>query len=186
MRVTFYKSRHVLATVTSVVLSRVSRRPVCFNFEQAIIFGKPLGLGYRADDGFAFDGSLVADVMFARDGHRSTGIGPRLEVGTYAFDDLRVGVGPSIQFAWDPSALTCSAHALGRFNEGDFDPGVGARLFLGFRPYNYYSSYGATVGLSLGSDYWLTSQTASVVVAAHLDAMWLSLPVLLLVEALQE
>lgn len=138
------------------------------------------GIDWRPDSKVAFDGAVVSDVLFGRTGDTTLGWGPRLELGTRAFDDLRLAAGLSVQLPTDPLAVVVSGHGLLQTNDGASHPGVGGRLFLGVRPYNYYGWYGAAAGLSIGVDHVFSADVTTLVVAAHLDAMWLSLPGLVL------
>lgn len=141
------------------------------------------GIDWRPDSKIAFDGSVAADVLFGRTGDSSFGAGPRVELGTRAFDDLRLSAGLSAQLPTDPIAVVASLQGLLQTNAGSFDPGVGARCFVGLRPYNHYGFYSAALGLSLGADHVFGADVTSVVIAAHVDGMWLSLPFLYLLNA---
>lgn len=136
------------------------------------------GIGWRPHSKVAFDGHVAADVLFTRTGDRSWGIGPRLEVGTRAFDDLHTALGLSVQLPSDPLAIVISGHALGRTTSSSFDPGVGSRLFLGLRPYNHYGWYAAGLGLTVGVDHVFAHSSTNVSMGVQLDGMWLSLPLL--------
>jgi hypothetical protein len=138
------------------------------------------GVDWRPDSKVAFDGSVAADVMFGRTGDASFGLGPRLELGTRAFDDLRLGAGLSAQLPTDPVAVVGTLQGLLQTNDGSLDPGIGARCFVGLRPYNHYGFYSAAIGLSLGADHVFGADATSVVAAVHIDGMWLSLPFLFL------
>ena len=138
------------------------------------------GVDWRPNSRVAFDGSVSADLMFARSGDATWGWGPRLELGTRAFDDLRVATGLSLQLPTDPIAVVGSAHGLIQTTPGGVEPGVGARLFIGLRPYNHYGVYSAALGLSLGADHAVAAGGTTVIAAVHVDAMWLSLPFLFL------
>lgn len=134
------------------------------------------GIDWRPDSKIAFDGAVVADVLFGRTGDATLGWGPRVELGTRSFDDLRLGAGLSFQLPTDPLAFTISGQGLLQTNDGQTHPGVGGRVFLGLRPYNYYGWYSAGAGLSLGADHVFGADVTTIILAAHVDAMWLSLP----------
>lgn len=136
------------------------------------------GIGWRPHSKVAFDGHVSAEVLFARTGDRSWGVGPRLEVGTRAFDDLHTAAGLSVQLPSDPLAIVISGYALGRTTSHSFDPGVGSRLFLGLRPYNHYGWYAAGLGLTAAVDHVFAHATTNVSLGVQLDGMWLSLPLL--------
>lgn len=137
------------------------------------------GVDWRPDSKLAFDGSISADVLFGRTGDTSFGLGPRLELGTRAFDDSRWGAGISAQLPTDPIAVVGSLQGLLQTNNGTFNPGVGARCLIGLRPYNHYGFYSAAFGLSLGVDH-VFGETTTVIAAVQVDGMWLSLPFLFL------
>lgn len=133
-------------------------------------------VGYHSDN-FAFDGSVVGAAMFGEPRSSAWTLGPRLEVGTFAFDTLRVALGPSLHIPIEPFALGVALHIAGNSERTGVALGVGARGFLGFRPYNHYGPYAATGGITLGLDHWL-GVGPSFTLGAQLDAMWLSLPIL--------
>lgn len=136
------------------------------------------GIGWRPHSKVAFDGHVAADVLFTRTGDRSWGIGPRLEVGTRAFDDFHAAAGLSLQLPSDPLAIVISGYGLGRTTSDSFDPGVGTRVFLGLRPYNHYGWYAAGLGLTAAVDHVFAQSATNVSLGVQLDGMWLSLPVL--------
>lgn len=133
-------------------------------------------VGYHAGK-VAFDGSAVGAVMFGQPHSTAWSYGPRLEVGTFAFDTLRVALGPSVHVPVDPFALGFALHLAGNNDRAGLALGAGARGFLGIRPYNHYGPYAATGGISLGVDHWFGGRP-SFTLGAQLDAMWLCLPVL--------
>jgi len=140
------------------------------------------GIDWRPATKVAFDGSVAADVLFGRSGDATFGLGPRLELGTRAFDDLRLGGGLSLQLPTDPIAVVGSVQGLLQSNGGEFHPGVGARCFVGLRPYNHYGVYSAALGLSVGADHVFGADLTSVVAAIHVDGMWLALPFIFLLD----
>lgn len=131
-------------------------------------------LGYHRG-ALGFDLSAVGAAMFLETHSRAVGVGPRLEVGSFNFETLRMMAGPELHVPIDPLTLGLSAHLGAKRERGDFNFGFGARALLGLRPYNHYGSYTATGGLVLGIDHWVGSGT-SVSLGAQLDAMWLSVP----------
>lgn len=132
-------------------------------------------------DRVVFDGSIVGAALFGEPKSSAWSLGPRVEVGTYAFNSLRGALGPALALPLEPLSLGLSAHVGAIRARGDSAIGVGARGFLGLRPYNHYGPYTATGGLILGFDHWFGLGT-SVSLAAQLDVMWLSLPILALGE----
>jgi hypothetical protein len=144
------------------------------------------GVGWRPSSKVAFDGHVAADVLFSRTSDRSFGYGPRLELGTRAFDDLRAALGVSMQLPVDPLAIVVTGHGLIQTHHGELDPGFGGRVFLGLRPYNYYGVYSAGLGLTLGVDHVPSSDVTNVTLGVQLDGMWLCLPALFLVQSLAQ
>lgn len=142
------------------------------------------GVGWRPGSKVAFDGHVAGDVLFGRTSEHSLGYGPRLELGTRAFDDLRAALGFSLQLPIDPLAIVATGQGLLQTHEGDVNPGFGGRLFLGLRPYNYYGVYSAGLGLALGVDHVPHTAVTNVSLGFQLDGMWLCLPALFLVESL--
>jgi hypothetical protein len=142
------------------------------------------GLNWRPGAKLAFDGSISADVLFGRSSDLSYGIGPRVEIGTRAFDDLRTAAGLTTLIPLDPLVASLTLHGLLQTNAGRSEPGVGGRLFFGVRPYNYYGWYSAGLGLTFGVDQVLVTDTTNVTLGLQLDGMWLSLPLLFLYDAL--
>ncbi len=140
------------------------------------------GLAHLDDSGLAFYGAVAGDVLFTRARTLDAGVGPRLEVGTVAFDDLRLAAGPTLLLHLSPLEVQPSLSALLRVNDAALSGGLSARVFVGVRPYNHTHPYGAAFGLSLGLDQLLygAERERAIVLAAHLDAMWLSLPFLAL------
>jgi hypothetical protein len=128
-----------------------------------------------------FSGALHADVMFGRERANSLGYGPWMQVGTAGFEDLRLYAGGAVQLPVAPVQLVLSGapyHRIGEVSE----PGLGARLFVGSRSYNYGGSYIAVFGLTGGIDWGFGDlKERNVLVAAHLDGMWLAIPVMVLV-----
>lgn len=132
-------------------------------------------------DRLVFDGSVVGAALFGAPHSSAMAFGPRVEVGTFAFDSVRGALGPALAVPLEPLSLGVSAHVGGLRDRGAFALGVGARGFLGLRPYNHYGSYTATGGLSLGFDHWF-GVGPNFSLGAQLDVMWLSLPILALGE----
>lgn len=137
-------------------------------------------IGYHRNT-LGFDGTLVGAAMFGAPNSSASSFGPRVEVGTFAFDTLRFALGPSIHVPVEPLALGFAVHVSGNNDSDGLGVGIGARGFLGFRPYNHYGPYAATGGITLGVDQWF-GLGPSFMVGAQLDAMWLSIPVLALAE----
>jgi hypothetical protein len=147
--------------------------------------------GVGADRAFwqdtAFHLGGRGDVLFGRSGPYELGLGPYAEVQTQGFDDLQLGGGASLLVpVVDYLPLVFSAGAYGRAADGSVEPGVTGQVFWGSRSYNYHSAYGMSAGLSLQLRAGLGDQGAtSVVAAAHLDLVAMSLPFVFLLTAVR-
>ena len=143
-------------------------------------------VAHASERGIGFFGAIAADTLFLRSLPDETGLGPRLEIASYAFDDLRVSFGPTALLAGVPIDLQPALSGLLKVNEGQLSGGLSARLFLGFRPYNHTHPYSAAIGLSAGVDQilWGSDDERLYLLALHLDAMWLSLPIVALISSL--
>jgi hypothetical protein len=136
--------------------------------------------GYHRDT-WGFDSSVVGAAMFGDWRRSSLELGPRLEVGTWSFETIRLALGPSAHLAVEPLSLGLAAHLGYTHDRHGSALGVGARMLLGLRPYNHYGEYTATGGVLVGIDQWFAGGT-SFLIGAELDAMWFSLPFLALRE----
>jgi hypothetical protein len=127
------------------------------------------------------------DVLFGRDGNADFGAGPYAELLTHAFDEVQVGGGLSTLLpVIDALPLVVSAGAYGRKGDDDhgFEPGLAAALFWGTRSYNFHGGYGMAAGLLAQGRLGLgSSRETSIVLGAQLDLGFLTLPVVLLINA---
>lgn len=131
--------------------------------------------------GLCFHGSARADVLFLRERSSDFAVGPVLELGTVNFEAPRVSAGISWLVPFDPLPVVLSAAPLVRLGAAP-SAGGSARVFWGIRGYNHSGSYSAAGGILLGFDQLLGANSEQVWhVGLQLDAMWLSLPALLLV-----
>src|SRR5690606_10753955 len=98
-----------------------------------------------------------------------------LQVATTGFEDLRLHLGGSVQLPFDSLQLVVSPLPYYRFAEvAEF--GLGTRVFLGFRSYNYTADYGSALGLEAGLDWGFgPARERQVVIGARLDGMWLAM-----------
>ncbi|EYF03593.1 hypothetical protein [Chondromyces apiculatus] len=140
-------------------------------------------------DTTVFHLGVRGDVLFLRDGPRDIGLGPYAEVLTHAFDELQLGGGASLLLpVSETMPLVLSAGAYGRSGEAryGFEPGLAASIFWGSRSYNFHSSYGMAGGLLVQGRVGLgSSGESAVVIGAQLDLAILTMPVVLLVNALK-
>ncbi len=137
------------------------------------------GEGERGDlwHSTRFYGGVRGDVLFGRERNADLGLGPYLDVSTFGFDDVRLGGGGSLHLPvhpYVPAVLSLGGYA--KADEGAWEPGVAADLFIGARSYNFHSAYVMAMGVSLGVRYGLgDSHEASVILALNVDssALWL-------------
>lgn len=129
---------------------------------------------------------LHGDVIYGRRRNADFGVGPYAEVLTQA-SSVQGGAGLTLHLpvhSYLPVLLSAGAYERWH-TEAGWSPGIAAEVFFGTRSYNYHSSYVMAGGLVLQARYGIGSvEERSVIVAAHLDGQVLSLPFLLLYEAL--
>jgi hypothetical protein len=135
----------------------------------------------------AFHLGLRGDVLFLKDAADDFAIGPYGELFTHAFDELQVGTGVSLLVPIvDTFPLVFSAGPYGRIGDDDFgfEPGVATTIFLGPRAHNFSSHYDMAAGLLVQGRVGLgSSEEIAVVIAAQLDAAFLGLPIVYLIDA---
>ncbi len=125
--------------------------------------------------------SLRGDVMFGRASVNDIGYGPAVELSTASFDDVRASVGGSLQLPLAPLQLVVSGAPYIRLGPRG-DVGASSRVFIGSRSYNHSGSYVAAFGLSAGFDAGFgEASERRMLLAAHLDGMWLALPWVMLI-----
>ncbi len=154
--------------------------------------GLTIGLAGTGARGEVWDDTVMhlgvrGDVLFARTAASDFGIGPYAELFTHGFDELQIGHGASLLVpVVDTFPLIFSAGAYGRIGDDKFgfEPGFAGTLFAGVRGHNFSSGYDLMAGLlaqvrvGLGS-----SEEVSIVLAAHLDAAFLGMPIVYLLDA---
>ncbi|HHH10663.1 MAG TPA: hypothetical protein ENK23_01115 [Sorangium sp.] len=129
---------------------------------------------------------LRSDVMFLRSDPYDFGLGPYVELATFAFDEFQFGGGASLHIPiHEDLPLVASVGAFGRLGDDDFglDPGFAGALFWGSRSYNFHANYGLTAGLLVGyRQTFGPSQESTLLIAAQLDLALLALPVIMLID----
>lgn len=129
---------------------------------------------------------LHGDMIFGRSRNADFGVGPYVEVLTQA-TSLQSGAGMTVHLpthSYVPVLLSAGAYERWHPDSG-FSPGIAGQLFVGSRSYNYHSPYVMAGGLVAQVRYGVGAvEERSIVIAAHLDGQVLSLPFLLLYEAL--
>ena len=126
--------------------------------------------------------------MFARDDPWDFGVGPYLELGTFAFDELQFGGGASVHLPiHETFPFVASVGPYARYGDDDFglEPGIATALFWGSRSYNFHDNYIMAVGLSVGyRASFGESKESALLVTAHVDIALLGLPFVALVGAI--
>ncbi len=148
------------------------------------------GAGVGSDGTFwdhgEFHLGLRSDVMFLRDDPYDFGLGPYVEVGTFAFDEIQFGGGASVHLPiHEHFPLVASVGAFGRYGDDDFglEPGIAGSLFWGSRSYNFHANYVLAAGLLVGYRHSFgDSRESALMVAAQLDLALLAIPIILLVD----
>ena len=143
----------------------------------------------RAPDHAEFHLGARGDIMFGRDDAWDFGLGPYVDIGTFAFDEFRFGGGASFHLPVHESfPLVLSAGPFARIGDDDFglEPGLGAALFWGSRSYNFHGGYIMAAGLSVGYQHVLgDSNESAIFVAAQIDLVVLGLPIIALVNLMR-
>jgi hypothetical protein len=183
------RSALLLATSTLAVLAPRTARADPQGTVGLTVGAAGVGLDRAVWDTTVFHLGARGDVLFGRDGNDDFGVGPYAEVLTHAFDEMQVGGGVSALVpVIEALPLVLSAGMYGRQgNEGfGLEPGAAGALFWGTRSYNYHGGYGMAAGLLLEGRWGLgSSRETSIVIGAQLDLYVLSLPVVLLINAVQ-
>lgn len=148
------------------------------------------GRGYHRKvwDETAFHLGLRGDVLFGQEGPADFGVGPYAELFTHAFDELQFGGGASLLLpVIDTFPIVASVGAYGRLGDDAFgvEPGVAAAIFFGARVHNFSAGYSMAGGLLLEGRIGLgESQETSLLIGAQLDAAFLGLPIVFLIDAI--
>jgi hypothetical protein len=135
----------------------------------------------------AWFSGVRGDALFLRERVRDMALGPYVDVSTAAFSDLRLGGGASwLLPITEDVPIILSFGALGRLDEGRWQPGWSTQLFVGSRSYNFSSRYALGGGLLLAWQESLNEpRDRALVVAAQIDLQLLLLPALLAIEAIR-
>ncbi len=152
--------------------------------------GLTLGAAAVGSEDQAFDHAefhlgLRADLMLGRDEPDDFGLGPYLEIGTFAFDELQLGGGATVHLPIHPTLpLVAAAGPFARVGDDGFgfEPGLAGSLFWGTRSYNFHANYVMAAGLLVGYRHVFgDSGESALLIAAQLDLAVLALPVVLLI-----
>ena len=172
----------ISAAVLAVALPRAASAKPQWNAgleTGACSSGRELGF-----EGLGFCNAVHGDLMLLRERSGDFGLGPSLRIGTARFDDLRLDAGLSVLlpvFESFPLVLEAGPH-LRNFDQ----PGAFAGAFFGFRSLNHHGRYEIASGLSLFAERSFTEGTpSSLWLTARIDAAWLALPFIFVVNALR-
>jgi hypothetical protein len=151
--------------------------------------GAAVGPGGEVWDHAEFHLGLRGDTLFGRDDAFDFGIGPYVELGTMAFDELQFGGGATMLLPiHETLPLVASVGAFGRVGDDDYgmDPGFAGALFWGSRSYNFHANYVMMAGLSVGyRQTFGQADESMLLIAAHLDLAALGLPLVALINLLR-
>jgi hypothetical protein len=128
----------------------------------------------------AFAPSATVDLSFGRDRAGQVAWGPRLEIGSWAFRDLRTSAFGHVMLPLGPLDVDLAAGPQWQLGRGA-GAAAAARLFLGYRAFNHSGSYGTGFGFFGGLDATLGDTPTTFLLGLHLDGMWSSIPILALV-----
>jgi hypothetical protein len=122
------------------------------------------------------------DVLFGRNNPAAFGYGPMLGVATYGFKDISFQGGGSLLLpVHDYLPFVLSAGPYVRKDDA-WEPGAFGTLFWGTRSFNYHSNYGMAAGLQIeGRVGFGDSRERTILLAVHLDAEAMALPVVMLI-----
>lgn len=126
------------------------------------------------------------DLLFGRSTTHSLGLGPMVSIDTFGFHAYSAGGGLSVLLPvhdYLPLVLSGGAYAH-RPQVGDTGVQVFGAIGWGARSFNYDGLYNMSGGIFVELRRGVTGDAANaVVIAAHLDAEVLTLPIVLVVNA---
>ncbi len=151
--------------------------------------GAGVGSEGRFWDGAEFHLGVRSDVLFGRSSGTDFGVGPYVEVGTFAFDQLQFGGGASLLLPVSETfPLVASFGPYGRYQDDEFglEAGLGGALFWGTRSYNFHENYVMVGGLLVGFRESLgPSHESMLVIAAQADLAFIGLPIVMLIDLMR-
>lgn len=177
----------IIAALSALVLCWTSPA----HAEPQATAGLTVGVGAVGERGAFWDHGefhlgLRSDVMFFREDPYDFGLGPYVELGTFAFDEFQFGGGATLHIPiHEHFPLVASVGGFGRVGDDDFglDPGFAGALFWGSRSYNFHANYVLAAGLLVGyRQTFGQSQESTLLVAAQVDLAVLALPVIMLID----
>lgn len=144
-----------------------------------------VGDGSAGWDRTQFYGGVRGDLLLLRDGPRSPGLGPSLEIATAAFADVR-GIAGARALLPLGDLWGVAIEPGGYVRSSDFGAvgGFSARAWFGIQTYNYRGAYSPRGGLTVGYTHDIgDSDSHAIVIAAEIDGLVLALPFVLLYES---
>jgi hypothetical protein len=120
-------------------------------------------------------GSLQVDLLFGREKSGEAAFGPALELGTWAFDDVRTSGLAELVLPLGSLDLGLALGPGWRFHD-EGGVMVAARANLGYRAFNYSGSYGTGFGIFAGVDQPIPHDAPTWMLGVHIDGMWTALP----------
>ncbi len=151
--------------------------------------GAAVGAEADVSDHAEFHLGLRGDTIFGRQDAFDFGIGPYVELGTLAFDELQFGGGASLHVpVHETLPLVASLGAYGRAGDDDFgvEPGIAGSLFWGSRSYNFHANYVMAFGLSVGYRHTFgEANESALLVAAQIDLAAMGIPLVALINLLR-
>ena len=132
-----------------------------------------------------FYGGVRGDVLFLRNGPRSPGLGPSLELATAGFSDLRAIASALLLLPLgDLWGVALEPGGYVRSSDDGALPGLSGRAWFGIQTYNYQGAYSPRGGITVGYARDLRdSGSHAIVVAVQVDGLILALPFVLLYES---
>jgi hypothetical protein len=151
--------------------------------------GAGVGSEGRFWDGAELHLGVRSDVILGRSSVADFGVGPCVELGTFAFDDVHFGGGASLLLpVSEHFPLVASFGPYGRWADDDFglEAGLGGSLFWGSRSYNFHANYVMTGGLLVGFRESLgESHESMLVIAVQADLAFLGIPLVGLIDLMR-
>lgn len=158
-----------------------------------------VGKDERVWDETVFHLGARGDVLFGRNGSNGLGVGPYLEVLTHDFGELQGGGGVSLLLPVTelyPIVVSAGGYVrvpwrseIGPLADTSYgvEPGLCATVFFGTRSFNFHTPWELTVGLIGQARFGLgESRESSFVVAAQIDLAAIWVPIVFIVNGLQE
>jgi hypothetical protein len=182
-RARWYTAFPVLGTLISLAPTDVFASP---QWNSSLVAGVAgVGDGSTAWDATRFYGGVRGDVLFLRDGPRSFGLGPSLELSTAGFSDVRATAGAmALLPLGDLWGVAFEPGGYVRSSDSGAIPGLSGRAWFGIQTYNYQGAYSPRGGVAVGYAHDLgDSDSHAIVVVAQIDGLILALPFVLLYES---